>query len=593
MPFTFTAHHKACILKQEERRKRIADLPDVYRQPLTYADKLILNQPIKALIEAVQTKTSLPGPGGAPDNNNAKLTEFRHSHPGLDPLEPLDILRSYGKSALLAHGETNCLTEIMIGAAEEWARTCKRQGPLAGVPISVKDTINVEGWDSCVGFSAWVGKPAAKDSALTRLLRDAGAIPFVKTNIPITLYSFESASDVFGACKNPHNHAHTPGGSTGGEAALIALGGSRVGIGSDVAGSVRVPAHYSGVYTIRCSTGRFMRAGNASIVPGQEGVLAVYSPMTRTLDDLETFWRAFISMKPWEYEHSCLPIPWRSVQISQKKLKWGVMWDDGIVAPSPACERALREVVDILKKHGHDVVDINPPSPFEGFLIGSQLILADGGATVRRPFNLFEHNDPGMVEAFRAMSLPRFVKRIWAWYHRYIKGDNMYATIIEGWHPKSIVECWQLVAKREAYRARWFEHMSNEELDFVLCVPNPLPAQRHGKIKEGFKSCNYTFLFNILDLTAGVMPITHVDANQDQFSKSTSSSSHKILGGHKPRNAIEASQQKVYDAADMHGLPVGVQVVGRKLEEEKVLEGMKIIESLLKTENKEYQMIPV
>lgn len=142
----------------------------------------------------------------------------------------------------------------------------------------------------------------ANDSALVRLLKDAGAVPFVKTNIPITLLSFESYSDVFGRTTNPHKSTHSPGGSTGGEAALLAYGGSRLGIGTDVAGSVRVPAHYSGIYTIKASTGRFLQIGSVSSMPGQEGVAPVYSPMTRTLEDLEMFWKAIISMRPWTYD---------------------------------------------------------------------------------------------------------------------------------------------------------------------------------------------------------------------------------------------------------------------------------------------------
>ncbi len=112
--------------------------------------------------------------------------------------------------------------------------------------MTLTQTVGVRGWDGCIGYSAWVGKPAESDSALVRLLRDAGAVPFVKTNVPITLLSFESASDVFGRTTNPHRQTHSPGGSSGGEATLLAYGGSRIGIGTDVAGSVRVPAHYSG-----------------------------------------------------------------------------------------------------------------------------------------------------------------------------------------------------------------------------------------------------------------------------------------------------------------------------------------------------------
>lgn len=157
-------------------------------------------------------------------------------------LSPSDVLVAYGKKALKAHAATNCLTEVLIAQAEEWAKTCNTQGPLAGMAVSLKDTAAIPGFDSCIGYSAWVGKPLRKESALVRLLRDAGAVPFVKTNVPITLLSFESTNDVFGTTTNPHGKDYTPGGSTGGEAALLAYGGSRLGIGTDVAGSVRAPA---------------------------------------------------------------------------------------------------------------------------------------------------------------------------------------------------------------------------------------------------------------------------------------------------------------------------------------------------------------
>jgi len=98
--------------------------------------------------------------------------------------------------------------------------------------VSLKDTVNVKGYDSCIGYSAWTRKPAAQDSGLIRCLRDAGAIPFVKTNVPTSLLSFESYNDVWGRTTNPHNKGYSPGGSTGGESALLAFGGSIIGVGS-------------------------------------------------------------------------------------------------------------------------------------------------------------------------------------------------------------------------------------------------------------------------------------------------------------------------------------------------------------------------
>ena len=124
----------------------------------------------------------------------------------------------------------------------------------------------MKGYDSCIGYSAWCKKPSPVDSGLIRCIKDTGAIPFVKTNVPDSLLSFESYNDVWGRTTNPHNKGYSPGGSTGGESALLAAGGSIIGIGiirgficlmsgTDVAGSVRIPAHFCGIYTIKCGPG--------------------------------------------------------------------------------------------------------------------------------------------------------------------------------------------------------------------------------------------------------------------------------------------------------------------------------------------------
>lgn len=551
---SYIAHRRACQAKQRERRERIQNLPPIYHEPLSPADKSILAQPASQIVAGVQAGT----------------------------LSPSDVLAAYGKKALKAHAATNCLTEVLIAPAEEWAKTCNTQGPLAGMAVSLKDTAAIPGFDSCIGYSAWVGKPLRKESALVRLLRDAGAVPFVKTNVPITLLSFESTNDVFGTTTNPHGKGYTPGGSTGGEAALLAYGGSRLGIGTDVAGSVRAPAHYAGVYTIKASMGRFLKTGNPTSMPGQEGVPAVYSPMTRTLEDLEMFWKAIMSMEPWNYDHSVLSIPWREVHLPEAKdIRWGVMYSDGVVAASPACFRALKLVTSTLVAHGHQVVIAEPPSPYEGLKIASQLLLADGGKTCIKPMRSGESNDPGVREAIAMFRVPRFIKKLYAWYLRYIRRDEVYAGLIEVWHEKTVPEYLALVARREAYREYWFEWMRKEGLDFILTVPNALPAVPHGGMKEGFKACGYTFLFNLLDYSAGVLPVTHVDKDLD------------AIGKVKGSNAIEAGQYSMYDAQKMHGLPVGVQVVGKRLEEEKVLEGMKLIERLLREDGKGYPLLHV
>lgn len=150
--------------------------------------------------------------------------------------------------------------------------------------------------------------------------------------MPVTLLSFESANGLWGKCLNPHSPGYSPGGSTGGEAALLAQGG-RIGIGSDVAGSVRVPAAWSGIYSLRCTTGRWPKVGVNTSMAGQEGVQSVFSPMARTLNDLTYFTRSIIGMRPWKYDYTVHPIAWREElekEAKEKQLRVGLMTSDGM-----------------------------------------------------------------------------------------------------------------------------------------------------------------------------------------------------------------------------------------------------------------------
>lgn len=422
-------------------------------------------------------------------------------------LQPLDILRTYGKVAIRAHEKTNCLTEVMLPSAESWLKdgssSINLNGPLAGIPVSLKDTIVVGGYDATVGFSAFTNKPHEKDGPVVQLLKDAGAVPYVKTNIPITLLSFESTNDVWGRCTNPHNSKYSPGGSTGGESALLALGG-RIGIGSDVAGSVRAPAHFAGCYSLRCSTGRWPKAGFATSMPGQEGVPSVYSPMARTLGDLTYFTRAVVGMKPWTYDYSVHPLPWRAdierEFAEKKRLRVGVLRTDGVVDPSPACVRALRMAEEALVREGHEIVEISPPDMYRALKVGALLLNADGCQMFRSFMRPGEWEDPGAYQMSWFMRLPRPLKWVYYLWVKYVRRDDVWAGLVSEWHAKSAYENWKLVAEREAYRGAWFNWWNEARLDCILAPPNATPAVPHDGMKEAVSSCGYTFLFNIVSL---------------------------------------------------------------------------------------------
>lgn len=120
------------------------------------------------------------------------------------------------------------------------------------------------------------------------------------------------------------------------------------------------------------------------------------------------------------------------------------------------------------------------------------------GKLSTKPIRWGEANDPGVRQARIAFVLPRFVKHIYAWYLRHVRGDDAYAGLVETASEKNIEQYLALVAKREGYRDQWFTKLKDEAIDFVLTVPNALPATPHGGMKGGFKGCGYTFLWNIV-----------------------------------------------------------------------------------------------
>jgi Asp-tRNA(Asn)/Glu-tRNA(Gln) amidotransferase A subunit family amidase len=336
------------------------------------------------------------------------------------------------------------------------------------------------------------------------MLKDAGAVPYVKTNLPITLLSFESGNDVWGRATNPHNAKYSPGGSTGGESALLAMGG-RIGIGSDVAGSVRVPAHWAGCYSIRCSTGRWPKAGIATSMPGQEGVPSVYSPMARTLGDLTYFTRAVLGeMRPWVYDYTVHPLPWRGEVEREfgdggRKLRVGVMRTDGVVDPSPACKRALEMAEEALRGQGCEIVEVEgTPDMYEGLKLASLLLNADGCQmfeSFRRPGEWLDTGASQMRRLAGMFTPFRYLYYLWV---KYVKRDHVWAGLIRHWRAQSAFENWKLVSQREVYRARWFEWWNEHELDVIITPPNATPALPHDGMGDAVSSCGYTFLFNLV-----------------------------------------------------------------------------------------------
>ena len=167
--------------------------------------------------------------------------------------------------ALQVTDKHNCVCQFLTEASE-WAQYLDslpegQRGPLHGLPISVKESFFIKGYSQTAGMSRFLDHPAEKDSPFVQALKDLGAIPFCTTNVPQTMKSYACSNPIYGQTNNPYDPSRVPGGSSGGEACLIACGGSILGIGTDAGGSVRIPATFCGIVSLKPTTGRIYNMG--------------------------------------------------------------------------------------------------------------------------------------------------------------------------------------------------------------------------------------------------------------------------------------------------------------------------------------------
>ncbi|KAJ0386392.1 hypothetical protein COL922a_004440 [Colletotrichum nupharicola] len=181
------------------------------------------------------------------------------------------------------------LTEVLFEEALERAKDLDAYfakngtvvGPLHGVPVTLKDQFNVKGFDSTLGYVGRSFSPASDDAAVVKMLKSLGAIVIAKTNLPQSIMWCETDNPLWGLTTNPLSKEYTPGGSTGGEAALLATQGSMLGWGTDIGGSIRIPSHMNGTYGFKPSSARLPYRGVPVSTEGQEHVPSAIGPMAR------------------------------------------------------------------------------------------------------------------------------------------------------------------------------------------------------------------------------------------------------------------------------------------------------------------------
>lgn len=392
--------------------------------------------------------------------------------------------------AAIAHQLTNCLTEIFFQDALQHAAYLDTHldagkpplGPLHGVPISLKDTFKVKGYDSSIGISALCFKPASENAALVDVLLATGAVLYCKTNVPQTLMALDSHNNIFGRTLNPLNTALTAGGSSGGEGALLGLRGSILGVGTDVGGSIRVPAMCQGLFGVKPSCGRVPYAGQED--GGNPGVAklslsASAGPMAHSARDVELFFKAVSGQRPWQADPDVVPGSWDALSsVSERKLRIGVVRRDGVMEPHPPISRLLDEVARKMKTAGIEVVDMDIAP-----LLSQCQSLANGFFSAEGANSVFD-----LIEAHEEPLSP--------WLQTRLRRKE----------PVNFDKLRDLQARRTALQKKFLSIWNSADekgVDAFICpiAPHPVPEI------DRYNGTSYTSAFVLLDYAAGVIPV--------------------------------------------------------------------------------------
>ena len=257
-------------------------------------------------------------------------------------------------------------------AADATIRRGGTNGPLLGVPLSIKSSMAVEGQPWETGSASRRGIRAPSDGTIVTRLRNAGAIILGVTNVAEQLMAWETVNPLYGRSRNPWDLTRTPGGSSGGESAAIAAGLSAGGLGSDGGGSIRVPAHFTGICGLKPTPGRVPATGHFPPCGGPFALTGVVGPMARTVDDLALL--LDVMAGPDTGDPNAHPVPLGSIDdvigdrfesvlepYEHHLLRVGVFEDDGRTMVEPAIRDAIRRAADALRDAGIEVVPFQPP----------------------------------------------------------------------------------------------------------------------------------------------------------------------------------------------------------------------------------------
>ncbi|NWZ05097.1 FAAH1 hydrolase, partial [Agelaius phoeniceus] len=498
-------------------------------------------------------------------------------------LSPRTVLYTYLEkvSALEVTQQTNCLRHFIPECEEQLQEIERRKekGLLYGIPISIKDHIGHKGHLATCGLTQCLDTVMEEDSVLVKVLKKQGAIPFAMTNVPQSLFSYECSNPIFGQTLNPLDPQRSPGGSSGGEGALIAGGGSILGMGSDMGGSIRLPSSFCGLCGLKPTAERLRGVGWALAHPSAQcgclllshAVPCALGPMARDVDSLALCMKALLCQEMFQLDPSVPPIPFNEeVYSSSAPLRVGYYDTDGYFPLPPCMRRAVKETRSALQAAGHQLVPFSPPRiPYVMNELFMKTFFADGG---RAFVDVFTGNivDPGLKPQVNSCKMPRLVKKLLALLLKplqfllllQLKDVAIIST------RRSVQEMWDHHHQIQVYRSQVISQWQELQLDVVLC-PVLGPAFTTGYPRKLLGAISSTMLYNVLNFPAGVVPVSTVtEADEEEL---------KLYKGCCDDPWDRTLKQAVSGAV---GMPVAVQCVALPWQEELCLRFMKEVETL-------------
>jgi Asp-tRNA(Asn)/Glu-tRNA(Gln) amidotransferase A subunit family amidase len=432
-------------------------------------------------------------------------------------ISPLELVEAHLSQIEDLNPELNAFVQVDGDRARQQAKVAETaltrgeiKGPLHGVPISIKSSIEVAGLKHEAGTRLRAGCVGSNDAPLVARLRAAGAIILGVTNTPELLMAWETDNLLYGRTNNPWDLTRTSGGSSGGESAAIAAGCSAGGVGSDGGGSIRVPAHFTGICGLKPTPGRIPATGHYPNSVGPFALLGVVGPMARRVADLKLL---FETMAGADDGDPCsAPIPLKKIQPEDlKRISIGYFADDGRTPVTPETRAATTTAAHALKNAGFRVAPFRPAALEAARQLWWKFFGIAGGMLL------------GPLTKGHEAELSPILKEFSTW----VAAEEPHTgeSLLDAWVQRDIV--------RDNFLAQ------TREYPILLCPVAAVPAFRHrerswmvgGQTIKYLDAWSYSEWFNLLGNPAAVVPV-----------------------GRSPE-----------------GLPIGVQIVGRPWQEEMVL----------------------